>query len=268
MAAIPDAGGARCAPRGVIRALLRVAVFGGLVIAGWLLGSGIGQAQECPVHEYLGPQDNSLVRLVEIPPPDEGSGGLRGTPPTVRSTVAGVLRAVPVPRLPVRPAQVPALAPLLDPVSQLAAPAPVTLWRPAAHQPAVVPPQPAASPAPAVRAAPATATVLRPVDDGPAATPVYAAAHPVADPLADQVAWPSALGGSPAAPAPASPPGTTTAPCPGGNAGGGTTTQSVPSVTFSDRWAADGLASTHCRLGAGASGIPRSAAQRPSTSPD
>jgi hypothetical protein len=127
VAAIPDAGGARCAPRGALRALpwgalLRVAVLGGLVIAGWLLGSGIGQAQEDVVPQDLRQQDN-IARLVGFPLPDDDSGGLIGAPSTVKSVTSrstGVLRVVP--RLPIRPPQVPVLAPVLTPVSKLADP--------------------------------------------------------------------------------------------------------------------------------------------------
>ncbi len=283
MAAIPDAGGARCAPRGVLcalllGALLRIAVVGGLAIAGWLLGSGIGQAHDDLVHQDPGQQDNSMVRLVAFPTPDDDSRGLLGAPPTVKSTVTGVVRAVP--RLPVRPPQVPVLAPVLAPVSKLAAPAhPVAkkAVEPQAtnHKPAAVTPPPAASAEPAV---PAT-TLVRPapvqlMHNAPAATPVCAAAHPVADPLADQLADPSAgefstVRSGPVAPAPAGPFGTTTAPCPSGSTGGGgAITGSGYPVTVSDGWAGMDLASTYCRLCADASGILRAAAQRPSTSPD
>lgn len=281
MAAIPDAGRARCAPRGVLctqllGALLRVAVVGGLAIAGWLLGSGISQAHEDLVHQDLGQQDNSMVRLVAFPLPDDDSGGLLGASPTVKSTVTGVLHAVP--RLPVRPPQVPVLTPVLAPVSKLAAPArPVAKkFEPQAtnHKSAVVAPPPAAPAEPVV---PVT-TVVRPapvhlLHNAPAATPVCAAAHPVAGPLADQLADPSAaepstLGSGPPAPVPAGPFGTTTAPCPSGSTGGGAVTSSGYPVTVSDGWSGMDLTSTYCRLCADASGIPRAAAQRPSTSPD
>ncbi len=285
MAAIPDAGGARCAPRGVLcalllGALLRVAVVGGLATAGWLLGSGIGQAHEDLVHQDLVHQDlaqqhNSMVRLVAFPSPDDDSDGLLSVPPTVKSTVTGVLRAVP--RLPVRPPKVPVLTPVLAPVSKLVAPA-----RPVAkkvepqatnHKPAVIAPPPAASAEPVV---PAT-TVVRPapvhlMHNAPAAAPVCAAAYPVAGPVADQFAVPagkpSTLGSGPPAPAPADPFGTTTAPCPSGSTGGGAVTSSGSPVTVSDGWSGMDLASTYCRLCADASGTPRAAAQRPSTSPD
>ncbi|MGH3984120.1 MAG: hypothetical protein ACRDST_15920 [Pseudonocardiaceae bacterium] len=291
MAAIPDAGGARYAPRGVLRALpwgallpgalLRVAVVGGLVIAGWLLGSGIGQAQEELVPQDLGRQDN-IVRLVGFPLPDDDSGGLPGAPAaplTVTSTVASVQRAVPVPvpRLPVRPPQIPVLAPVLEPVSKLAAPAPASRShgqpQPKTKQVMVVPP-PAAPAEPTVPAA--TVVTPAPVYTVHNALPAAAAciaAHPVADPLADQVAdtsagKPSALGSGPAAPAPASPFGTTTAPCPSGGSGGGGVTSSFQPVTMSDGLSGMDPASTYCLLCADLSGMPLAAAQRPSTSPD
>ncbi|HVE97448.1 MAG TPA: hypothetical protein VNA67_10740 [Pseudonocardiaceae bacterium] len=279
MAAIPDAGGARCAPRGALRALpwgalpwgalLRVAVLGGLVIAGWLLGSGIGQAQEDLVPQDLGQQDN-IVRLVGFPLPDDDSGGLIGAPPTVKSVksmATGVLRAVP--RLPIRPPQVPVLAP----VSKLAALAPVTRSHtqppPTAHQPVVVAPPLAASAESAVRAA--TVVTPTPVHTTSPVVLVCTTAHPVADPLADQVAGPSAekpVGSDPTAPAAPSPFGTATAPCSSGSTGGGGVTSSAQNVTLSDGLAGMDPASTYRLLGADLSSMPLAAAQRPSTSPD
>jgi hypothetical protein len=276
VAAIPGAAGAQGAPRGVtIRALLRVVVLGSLVLAGWLLGSGTAQADEDVVVHKNPVQEN-------LRPPEEGSHDLLGAPPTVRSTIAGVVRAVPVPRLPVQPAQVP----VLKPVSQLAAPGhPVTAStarsKAAARKPAVVPP-PAAPVEPAIQAAvTAPAPVLvGMVSDATPETPICLAAHPVADPLADRFTGPSALGSAelgpsaldrgPAAPVPASPFGSTTAPCPAGSTstGGGATTLSGHSITLSDGWATTAPSPTRCRLCAGASSITPSAAQRPSTSPD
>jgi hypothetical protein len=129
VATIPDAGGARCAPHGALRALpwrvlpwaalLRVAVLGGLVIAGWLLGSGIGHAQQELAPQDFGQQEN-IVRLVGFPLPDDDSAGPLGAPPTVKSTVTSVLRAAPVPRLPVRPPQIPVLTPVLAPEARCA----------------------------------------------------------------------------------------------------------------------------------------------------
>ncbi len=287
MDAIPDAGGARCAPCGMLRALLsgallRVAVLGGLVIAGWLLGSGIAQASA-----FNGPSGVNEVQIAPLSPlnateTDEDSGGLLGEGATVRSTVAGVMRAVPAPRLPVPPAELPILKPVLKPVSKLAAPAApqagkAAKSRAAADKPAVFAP-PVAPAAPAEPVAPATtvttpAPVPHTVGEPAPETPVCVAAQPVADPLADRFTGPTALGpsawpGSPADPVRPSPPGTTTAPCPVGSTGGGAITKSFHSVTLSDGWSAMGLTPTHGRLCADADGISPSAAQRPSTSPD
>ena len=283
MAAIPDAGGARCAPRGALRALpwgalpwgalLRVAVLGGLVITGWLLGSGIGQAQEDLAAQDLRQQDN-IVRLVGFPLPDDDSGGLIGAPPAVNtvksvtSRATDVLRAVP--RLPIRPPQVPVLAPVLDPVSKLAAPAPVTRShvqpQPTLHRPVMVVPPPAAPAEPAVRAATVVVTPI-PMQHASPVTLICTAA----DPLADQAASSSAekpLGSDPTAPAAPSPFGTTTAPCSSGSTGGGGVTSSAQNVTLGDRSSGMDPASTYRLLGADLSGMPLAAAQRPSTSPD
>jgi hypothetical protein len=266
VAAIPDVAGAPGAPRGVMtRALLRVVLLGGLVIAGWLLGSGIGQAHEDMAHK------NPV--LEDLGPPEVGSGDLLGAPPTVRSIVASVRRAVPVPRLPVQAEQVPILAPVLDPVSQLAAPGPpvaASTARPkaqaAAPKPAVVPPSPVAPAEPVVHAAAVTAPAPSTMRDAPPETPVCLDAHPGADSLAE-FTGPSAVDSSPAAPVPASP-SETTAPCPAGSTAGGATTMSGHSIALSEGWATTGLNPTHCRLCAGADGITPLAAQRPSTSPD
>ncbi|MGH3886798.1 MAG: hypothetical protein ACRDSZ_09545 [Pseudonocardiaceae bacterium] len=275
MAAIPDADGAQCAHCGVPRALLRAAVLGGLVIAGWLLGSGIAQA--CAFSGLDGVNEVQIASLspLKATGTDEGPPGLLGVPPAVSSTVAGVMHAVPRPRLPVQPAQVPVLAPVLEPVSKLTAPVPknaedATGSRVADAEPAMVPPpaERAAPVAPATAAA-TPAPVLHAVSDNSSETPVCVAARPVVDQVAGPVALgPSALGNGPAAPVPAGPPATTTAPCSGGNAGGGSTTKSDHSVAFSDGWATTGPTPTLCRLCASASGIPPSAAQRPTTSPD
>ena len=93
MAAIPNAGGARCVPRGMLRALpwaalLRVAVLGGLVVAGWLLGSGIGQAQEELTSQDLG-QQNNTVELVGFSLPDDDSEGPLGAAPASGMAATG-----------------------------------------------------------------------------------------------------------------------------------------------------------------------------------
>ncbi|HEV7450333.1 MAG TPA: hypothetical protein VGO16_02870, partial [Pseudonocardiaceae bacterium] len=296
VAAIPDTGGARCAPHGVTsrgvtirgvtsRALLRVVVLGGLVVAGWLLGSGTGLAQEGPGHEDLA-RTTGLVGLIKAPPPDGVLGGRFGAPSMVESTIRSLMRAAPVPRLAMQPpAHVPVLTPVLARVAEhVSAPVLKPVSRPAAHaaaaqsravvdKPAAVD-KPTAFPLPG----PVVQTELQPalasatlqsatghptVGDVPLATPVSAAAHPVADHLAE----PLALGSNPAAPVPTSPPGATTAACPVGSSGGGATTKSACFVTFGDRQAIADLVLIH-RLHASSGSVPRSAAEQPSSSPD
>jgi hypothetical protein len=186
----------------------------------------------------------------------------------VTSRATGV-RGV-VPRLPIRPPQVPVLAPVLTPVSKLAAPATRSHAEPqlTIHQPVMVVPLPAAQAEPAVRAA--TIVTPNPHTSSPAVL-VCTAAHPVADPLADQVAGPSAekpLGSVPTTPAAPSPFGTATAPCSSGSTGGGGVTGGTQNVTVSDGSSGIDPASTYRLLGAEFSGMPLAAAQRPSTSPD
>jgi hypothetical protein len=255
VAAIPDTGGARCAPHGMMRALLRVVVLSGFVGAVWLLGSGIGHADDDP-----------------------------GVPPTVGSTVASVLSATPLPRLPAHPpvrvgvlrpvvnaVGVPKLlTPVLAPVSRpLAGPAQrgTPIRSLARAEEAVVAP-------PAVRAAAATTSVPEPatvptaVGHTSPTVPVHAAAHPVADAFAG----PSALGSDPAAdptaPVPASPPGSTTSPCLIGSTAGGASTKSAPDLAMNTSWATALLTPMHRLLYLGTSDLQRSPAARPSTSPD
>ncbi|MDQ3760753.1 MAG: hypothetical protein M3460_03385 [Actinomycetota bacterium] len=272
MAAIPDTGGARRAHCGVSRALLRVVVLGGLVVAGWLLGSGIGQADE-----DLEQPGTDLIRLVEAAPSDGASVSRLGVPPAMGSTVKKVLSAAPIQRLPVPPSAkagvlkplAPVLAPVTRPLSGLSPPAPAIQLGAPVDQPAAVPPA-----APVVRVAVATAPVPAPgptavptmVGTAPPAVGACAAAHPAADPLAEL----PALGNEPAdpVPVPMSPPGTATAACLLGSSGGGISTKSTPDVAVTDSWAMAGLASMHRLLSLGADDFPRSPAGQPSTSPD
>jgi hypothetical protein len=305
VAAIPDASGARCAPRSVmirgvmirsvmlreamIRALLRVAVLVSVVVAGWLLGSGTGLANEDPGHVNLA-QSTGLARLVKAPPPDRELEGRFGVPPTVKSTVQSLLRFAPAPRLAVQPpAPVPVLTPVLARVSEhVSAPVLEPVFTPASHasgarpraivdKPAAVPlagpvAQAEPTPAPASAALQSTAehptvhnvarpTVARPTVTLP--TLVSAATHPIADHLAE----PLALAGKPAAPVPASPPTPSTAACPAGSSGGGATTKSACFVTLGDGQAMADLAPRH-RLHTSSGSLPRSAVEQPSSSPD
>jgi hypothetical protein len=278
VAAIPDAGGARYAPRGVVRALLRFVVLVGLVIAGWLLSSGVGHANEDQAQPGIG-----LGRLSNDPvdiaaSSDGGSGTQAGLPPMVASAMHSVLSHA-VPRLPVQPVDV--LRPV---VRAVAVPRPLThviatvsrpMSAPPAHEARIRSQQPvhelAAVPptAPVVRAAPATtpapATFSVPAvghaqPHAAACTPAAPAAIPAAEELA--------LGGEPASPIPASPPDSSTAPCMIGSASGGGGTKGSPDLAVTENGTNAGLASTH-RLGdLSGSDHPRSAAEQPSTSPD
>ncbi len=290
MAAIPDAGGARCAPCGVTRALLprvllRVALLGGLIITGWLLGSGIAQASASSGLSGVNEGRIASLSPLNAAETDDGADGLLGVPaPRLPAQPAKLRVLEPV----LKPAKLPVLDPVLKPVSKLAAPVAPNAgkaarpWAAAEKPAVVVPPAPPAAPpapaAPAELAVPATslatpAPVPHPVSEAASETPVCVAAAPVADPSADRSTGPTALGPSerpsgPADPVGPSPPGTTTAPCPLGSTGAGAITKSLHPVTLSDGWSATSLTPTHCRLCAGADGILPSAAQRPSTPPD
>jgi len=288
VATIPDAGGARYAPRGVVRALLRFAVLSGLVIMGWLLGSGVGHATE-----DLGQPGTGVVQPPGDPgditgPSDDESNGQFGLPPTVTSTVKQALSQASVPRLPVAPVDVLKPVAVLKPVVRavgvsrplahvvstvagpLSAPTPhgagIRSPEPA-HELAAVPPA-----APAVRAAaapapvpvPAATTVPAKATSGLPHAPVCAVSAPATVSLAEE----SALGGHPAAPIPTSPPDSTTAPCMIGSAAGGGGTRGSPDLAVNEGWANTHLASTHGLGSLSASDVPRSLAEQPSTSPD
>jgi hypothetical protein len=266
VATIPDAGGARRALCRGTRALLRVAVLGGLVVTAWLLGSATGHADE-----DFRPPGTGLVRLVAAAPPDGESSGRLSGPSTAGSTVTKVLRSAPVPRLPVQlPVKPGKLSPLVEAVGvpKLLVPPPPPVSRPLpgpaqhptairqapAEQAVTVPPA-----APPVRALSAPAAVRTADGHAPTPIPARAFAHPIAD----------VLDSAPSAPVPASPPGSTTAPGLIGSTGGGAGTKSGPDLAVMTRWAATGLEPRHHRLWCfGASDLPRSPAAQPSTSPD
>lgn len=270
MAASSDAGDARCAPLGVLHALSRVVVLGGLVAAGWLLGSGIGLASE-----QLGQPGASLV-LASDPgtraaPSDEGSGGQLGAPPMVSSAVTTVRSAMSLAwRTAQPPVKLGVVQPIVNAVGVPTPPAPALAALPKsatysagtrsqapADGPVTVPPA-----GPAVRAAaPApplgTATVLTPASHA-------TAVHTAADPFAGYLA----LSDDPAAPVPVSPPASTTSPCMASGTGSGAGTKSAPDVAVNDSWATSRLASMHRPLCLRASDLPRSPAAYPATSPD
>jgi hypothetical protein len=283
VATIPDAGGARYAPRGVVRALLRLVVLAGLVIAGWLLGSGVGHA-----NEDLGQPGAGLSQLASDPvdigaSSDGGSGTQAGLPPMVASAMHSVLSHASVPRLSVQPVDV--LKPVVRAVT---VPRPLTQVLTTVSRPMSAPTQHSAGirsqqPAHELAAVPRTAPVVRPAGatataatsapavaahaqpHAPACTPAASAANPLATALASDVL---ALGGDPASPIPTSPPDSSTAACMIGSASGGGGAKGSPDLAVTESGTNAGMASTH-RLGyASGSDLPRSAAEQPSTSPD
>ncbi len=280
MATIPDAGGARYAPRGVMRALLRFVVLAGLVIAGWLLGSGVGHA-----NENLGQPGVGLGQLASDPvdiaaSSDGGSGTQAGLPPMVASAMHSVLSHASVPRLSVQPVDV--LKPV---VRAVAVPRPLTQVLTTVSRPMSAPTQHSAGirsqqPAHELAAVPRTAPVVRPASaTTPAATsaPAVAAHAPPHAPACAPAANPRdtalasdvlALGRDPASPIPTSPPDSSTASCMIGSASGGGGTKGSPDLAATESGTNAGMASTH-RLGyLSGSDLPRSAAEQPSTSPD
>ncbi len=279
MAAIPATGGARCAPRRVMRALSRAVVLGGLVVAGWLLGSGTSLA-----NEDLGQPDTGLAHMVSAQlvsdsggrtaSSDGGSGGQLGVPATVGSAVTRVLSALPVPQRSVQP---PVKLGVLEPIGNivgvpkplaqvlaphvLAAPILTSPILTTVSGPAAVPPA-----EPAARAAAATAPVSTrvPVIVLTMVNHTRPTAAPTADPFAGQLA----LDNDPAVPVPANPPGSTSSPCVIGSTGSGAGTKSAPDVAVNDGWATVGLTPMYRLLYLSASDLPRSPAAQPSTSPD
>ena len=293
MATIPDAGGARYARCGVVRVFLRFAVLSGLVIAGWLLGSGVGHATEDQVQPGTG-----AVRLADdpgdIPGPSDGRSDTQvGLPPTVASTVQSALSRSSVPRLSLQPVEVLKPITVLKPVELLkpvvravVVPRPVAQVLATASRPVSVPTQHSAGirsqkpvrelaavppAAPVVRAASATAARPAPVVTTEPATaghtmshrPVCAAA-PADYPLAREIT----VGGGLPGPMPTRPPDSTTAACMIGNAAGGGGTKGSPDLAVNETETHAGVASTP-RLGyRDVSDLPRSPAEQPSTSPD
>jgi hypothetical protein len=280
VAAIPIAGGAQRAPRGVMRALVRVAALGGLVVAAWLLGSGTGHADE-----NLGQPGTGLAGMVGTAPsawaaPADGeSGGRFGVPPAVASTVTRVLAAAPTPWRstppPVKPdvlsplvnaVGVPRLLPpVVAPVSRpLVGPAPRAAIRSHTPDERFTTGPPISSP---VRAAAATTPAPAPVRTATSHVPSPVAAHAAA-PGAGPLPWLSMLGSDPLGPIPVSPPGSTTSPCLIGGTAGGTNTKSAPDLAVNNTWPTMGIAPMHRLCYLGASDLPRSPAAQPSTSPD
>lgn len=287
MAAIPDAGGARYAPPGMVRALMRVVVLGGLVVAGWLLGSGISHASEALEQPGVG-----VVQLGSDPGDSATSSdgeavGHFDIPPVAMSAVEKVvLPTAVVPRLHVQPAAI--LTPTVHavgvakPLAHVLAPVSKTVsnTRPGSprqatgsqaqtttDQPALVPSvEPAIRPAAATAPAPAAQRPAGPtmVQHAIPTPPACAAGAPAAKPFADQLA----LGATPVTPIPASPAGDTTAPCMISAAGGGASTRSGPDVAVTGDWATAGITPTQQVRYLSADDLLRSPAEQPSTSPD
>lgn len=275
MAAIPDTGGARYAPRGVMRALLRIVVLGGLLIAGWLLGSGTSHADE-----DLGLPITGLV--ANGAPSDGGSDGQFGIRPTVASTVTRVLSTASVPLLPAPPPATVGIVKSVGsaigaskPVSKVLAPmarptsgsttdgTAVRSQAPAHGAPSGVREQTATAPVPAPGPATVLSTPAHPI------AAIFAIDAPPTRPFVGPSA-PSSLVGQndPAPPIPANLPETATAPCLSGSAGGGAGTKCGPDFAVNDTGAMGALAATHPLLNLDASDLPRSPATQPSTSPD
>lgn len=275
MAAVPNAGGARYAPRVVVRALLRAVLLGGLVAVGWLLGSGISYADD-----DLGQPSPGLIHVANAVPFDDGSDGGSGTPAAVEPIVKKVLSTAAVPRLPVQPpAQVNILRPIvkavgiakpLDQVLPVSRPlsGPTQHTVPARHMAAIPAPAQADKPATAA-AAPA---VARPdAAPAPASAPLHAQpaiSDSLAQPATEPMTLRPALGDGPVSPMPANPLGSTTSLCTIGGAGGGASSKNGSDVAVHNGWLTDGLTQPYGPIERDTSGLPRSLSVRPSTSPD
>ncbi|MBV9143728.1 MAG: hypothetical protein JO115_22895 [Pseudonocardiales bacterium] len=292
MAAIPATRRARYAPDGVLRALSRALVLGGLVVAGWLLGSGIGLAEENLGQPVTGP-----AQVVSSPGGNDLTGTDPGSSTTAASTVTAVRSLVAAPSAVSAPwrsvAPLVKLGPLvkLDGAQPIVGAAgvssplvraltgriPLPLSRPIQdragvrshaldEKPAPLPPAQTAQPAMRAAAAPAPAPTLgaptRPtvVDRVPPAAPVHATA-----PTAQPSFQPAAPGDDPAAPSPL--PSTTSAGMASGT-GSGAGTKGAPDVAVRDRWATSGPALLHRLRYLSASDLPWSPAAQPGTSPD
>lgn len=286
MAAIPNAGGARYAPRGVMRALVRLLVLGGLVAAGWLLGSGISYADE-----DLGQPSTGLIHLLSSSI-DGSSGDQFGVSPSVGPIVKKVLSRTSVPRLSVRP---PAKAGILQsavnavnavsgskPLTKVLTPVVRPLYGPTPYRAAVQPPVHADSASsvlpspPAVRAPAAAPAAPTPAVVGSTpkrtATPVVALCSHAEDSPAEVPTGPALVpistGDGPVAPPPASPPGGTPSSCTIGGSGGGTSTKNTTDVAVRDGWTMADLVQQPDLHSRDTSDLPRSLSAQPSTSPD
>ena len=288
MAAIPNAGGARYAPRGVMRALVRLMVLGGLVTAGWLLGSGISHADE-----DSGQPGAGLIHIANAASTIGGSGDQFGVPsvePTVKRArvVKKILSGASAPRLSVQPPVKlnilhPVLHPVVDavgvpkPLVKALVPVAQPLSGPAPHRIAVQSPaqpdRPTATPSKASAVAVPIAAAATRIPAVPVLFPVRHAAPTVAlcspaQHAVDPVPVQPALSDGPVTPIPASPPGSTTSPCMIGGSGGGPTTKNISDVAVREGWTTGNLAQPDGLLSRDTSDLPRSLSVQPSTSPD
>ena len=266
MAASPDAGGARYALRGVLRALLRVVVLSALVAVGWLLGSGLSHADEDP-----GLPGAGLISAVNAQPTDGAAG----------SIVEKALSTTSAPRLAVQPAKkIGILRPIVHavgsakPLTNVLTPLPRPLSSPAPRHTAMPPAAPIDKVAPVPPTAPAIAPLAGPAPVPDAApTPVRHVAPAVvlcapAAPAAQPGPAQPPLRNGPVSPVPASPPGSTPPTCAVGSTSSGASTKNAPDFAVHNGGAASNLALPDGPLQIGGSDLPRSLAVQPSTSPD
>ena len=275
MAANPEAGGARHALCGVMRALLRAVVIGGLVAVGWLLGSGLSHADEDP-----GLPGTGLIDVVNTGSDAEPSAGIVGRL-TAGSIVKRALSDAPAPRLPLQPAEKIGLMRSIvhavgsvKPVTDVLAPLPRPLSAPAPDRTAVRSAAPAAKVTAVPPAAPTITPTVAPVAaPGPALTPVRHAT-PTAVLCSTTVtavkpvpAQPP-LSGNPVDPAPASPPGSMSSPCMIGSTSSGSSAKNASDFATHDSGATGSLAQSRDPLLLSGSDLLRSLSVKPSTSPD
>lgn len=287
MAAIPDTGGARYAPRGVMRALLRLLVLGGLLAAGWLLGSGTGHADD-----DLWQPGTRPFHLVNVTAADDSADDQFrvddqfGVSPSVGSVVQRVLSTTSAPGLSAQPpVQVGVLRPVVKaagvakPLTKVltpvvrprSGPAPYRAATPPPAQPdrvaSVLPTAPAVPAfSPAHEASPRIA-LSSPAEGAQAAT-TSPAEGPAAEAAADPVRLQTVSGGSPVTPIPAGLPGSTMSPCMIGGSGGGTSGKNPADVAVRDGWTMGNLSQPHDGHPLDTSDLPRSLSEQPSTSPD
>ena len=285
MAAISAAECASGAHRGVMRALCRVAVLSGLVIAGWLVGAGISHADEDPG----GPRGGGLSQIADATPSDDGSSGSFDVSRMIKSTVGTALAPDPISRVPIHPQAVkrgvltPLHRPLTSVVKSVSIPqlthvlTPVNriLPVPAQHNAAAQPPAPVGTPV-AAPAPQAVATVRPAVEKPPVPVltpdprtgPRSITACAPAPPAAQHAAGPPALHGAHPAPDPSAPPDNPPVTCMIGSTGGSTSTRSAPDDAQADSWMGTRVVPIRTLRYPGASDLPRSLAAQPSTSPD